>query len=112
MKLPDNPWGLGDAKPPHPDEFFNGTFDAMLAFCDFLQHNMVFINAVSGKLAHMDSYNTLVSFENLDRALLIIQTHLKPSREQWQNLLATYDGPNNQPAGQLAFMTILRKVLP
>lgn len=45
------------------------TFEEQLEIEDYLQDHGVFVNGISGKQAHSDSYMTVVDFKQLDKAL-------------------------------------------
>lgn len=98
-----SPWGFneGDQPPPRaelfpePNEFGNSDTGA---FEDFLQHNGVFVNGISGKPAHSDSYMTILDSAATCAAVKLLEETFTPVQVDWQGLVNTWLGnPNMQP---------------
>lgn len=61
---------------------------------DYLQQNSVFVNGISGKPAHQDSYMTIVDLDALNKCIEncpFDKNQVKKSIEYW------LEDPNNQP---------------
>jgi len=123
-RLPDpptrywkSPWGLeDDESPPARDTFFPPTDDsvwwygAQMHLEDFLQHNCVFYNLLSGRSCHSDSYMTGVAYQNLEAALDLLQETYAPTAEEMQRHARAWLGnPNMQPPLRLVAVTVQRR---
>lgn len=106
----ESPWGL-DPDSPAPDrsEFFPESEDpAVLEYArsmleDYLQHNAVFFNLISGKPCHSDSYMTGVAEGNLQRAVIFLRDAYGPSDEEMGRHVSRWlEAPNTQPAMRYA----------
>ena len=74
---------------------------------DYLQGEGVFVNGISGEMAHMDAYLTVVSFPALESAILSDRY----TRDQWIEFIQESDGqPNRQIPEKLA-VTWMRRIL-
>jgi hypothetical protein len=101
----DSPWGFDkDSPPPELRELFPPTPDegdrapSSWAMEDFLQHNAVFYNLLSGNTCHSDSYMTGVAYGNLKTALDALDEQFSPTADDWYPLVEEWlCNPNQQP---------------
>lgn len=108
-----SPWGFeeGDG-PPEKTELFPPDVPRASTWGmeDFLQHNGVFVNGMTDRTAHSDSYMTVVKADRLERSLAILQEAFAPTPEDWKVLTDHWLGsPNMQPPLRLVALTICRK---
>jgi hypothetical protein len=90
----DSPWFFSDGVPPEKAVLM----EDMGALEDFLQHNKVFINGLSGRTAHMDSYMTVVDFIALEKALALLTETYKLESQDWVKPVTHWlMNPNMQP---------------
>lgn len=78
--------------------------EQILEIEDYLQENKVFLNGISGRPCHSDSYMTIVDPEALDKAIAnsdVDKETIKEAIEYWST------DPNNQPP--LKIVSILWK---
>lgn len=54
---------------------------------DYLQSKNVFLNGLNDKPAHMDSYMTVIDYENLKKAL----EESKFTKEQWESCIPEWE---------------------
>ena len=105
-------WGLGedDGIPAKP-VLFKGTWESTMAMEDFLQHNRVFVNGITGQTCHSDSYMTCVDYQALDKALGVLEEHYKPTVEDWKAHLRYWlTNQNMQPPLKLVALCLCRKL--
>ena len=57
---------------------------------DFLQEQNVFQNALDGRCAHIDAYNTIIDYKLLEAAVCDIRNHYTP--EQWKAVAEYWNG--------------------
>lgn len=82
---------------------------AQLALEDFLQHRAVFIGP-GGRTAHCDSYNTIVDFGALDKAMAVLEEQYHPTKEDWLPAVNHwFHGINMQPPLRLVAIMIATK---
>jgi hypothetical protein len=77
---------------------------------DYLQEEGVYVNAHSGKMAHMDSYMTITLYNKLVPALLKIKDKYTP--KQWEEMAENWLHPsafcpNQRLLGYEVYRTIL-----
>ena len=84
------------------------TFDDILAVEDSLQEGSVFLNGISGKPCHSDSYMTVVDFNKLNEWFakgLFTKEQLLPCIDYWKT------NANMQPPLRLVALTLARKLV-
>lgn len=83
---------------PERDYYFGNEYVQIMALEDFFQANDVFINPFTQRCCHSDSYGTIVSYENLEKALKALDDQFSPSLEDWKKFLDyEINNPNSQP---------------
>jgi hypothetical protein len=111
-------WGFSsNCSPPSREEMFsefgfNSKWKLASTLCieDFLQHNEVFQNGMSGQSCNMDSYMTIVNYKALDRAIKILEEHYNPTKEEWGNVCNSWLlGINTQPPAKIVARYIKNK---
>lgn len=85
-------------------------FDMIGGVEDFLQHNKVFINGITGNTAHSDSYMTIVDYDALEKALNAVDDKFKPTKEDWKVCIDYWkNNVNMQPPLRLVSAYIGRR---
>lgn len=108
----DNPWWgcSDDGKPPPKAEMFRTEYDVSYGLEDFFQTNGVFVNGITGRRCHSDSYMTVASFTALDAALKLLEEAYHPTLEDWTPALRYWlENPNMQPPLILVARCIARR---
>lgn len=81
-------------------------WEDILEIEDYLQENKVFVNGITGRTCHSDSYMTIVEFKALDQAL----SDSKFSKERWAESVEYWlTNPNMQPPLRLVAFQVCRK---
>lgn len=76
---------------------------------DFLQHNKVFVNGISGRPCHSDSYMTCVDFNALDQAVKLLNETVNAVPSDWLPFAKTWAfGINMQPPFRLVGRILIR----
>ncbi len=107
-----SPWGFEENSPPpakrelFPDDGRPLTWGIE----DFLQHNNVFRNGITGRPCHSDSYMTILDYESSEKCVALLEETLKPDKKDWQSLVTSWLGsPNTQPPLRLFALLLVAK---
>lgn len=95
-----SPWGFEESSPPPKKEelFPDDELPSTWGIEDFLQHNNVFLNGITGQPCHSDSYMTVLDFKASEKCVTLLEETFKPIKKDWQNLVNSWLGsPNTQP---------------
>lgn len=98
------------------DYFFTKSDDSgdlysrQLVLEDFLQHNKVFVNGMTGRPSHSDSYMTCVDFNVLDATIKLLNETVGAVPSDWLPFAKSWAfGINMQPPFRLVGRLLIRK---